>query len=199
VSIGPTIKIAHITFPTNAWSVGVGYSTTFTVSNVVPADAPVIYQSANPAIAAVSGSGTSVSITGVSNGTTQVRAYAGSSGPCATKNVDVVSVTMTPSELNLCVSQSGTIEMNIVPSGAAVEVSSGNTTIATVARNGNTLTVSAIGPGSTFVVATVNGSIVALADIHCIRVTFPTNDFYVAVSNVNYLTADVNRSISHVA
>lgn len=162
-SFGPVIKVVRVTFPTNAWYVGVGQTTSF-ATYVLPSDAPVSYTSKEPGIASASGNGTNVSVTGITPGTTKVVSVAGGQG-CSDKTVEVIQVTMFPSELNLCVGQVGTITTFVSPANAPVTFVSDSTNDLSVTRSGNVLSVVRLTTGSTFVRAQIDGTTIASAQV----------------------------------
>lgn len=174
VYIGPTIKIARISFSTNDWYVKSGGSSTFGLS-VLPSDASINCTSANPAIATATISGTNVTVTGVAPGTTQIFAQAGTNQSCAVKSVTVVRVQFSTNSVALCSGNSISVGVIIEPPGAPVSFKAGNSNIASVSVIGTNATITAKTVGSTAVSAKIGSLELDFLTAWVIYVGFPTN------------------------
>ncbi len=176
IYIGPAIKIARITTPTNAWYVKAGGNATFGIG-ILPGDASATCTSANPAIATASLSGTNVTVTGVAPGTTQVLLGVGTNAACAMKNVTVVRVQFSTNTAVVCSSNSVTVGFLVEPPGVPVSFVVANSNIVNISVSGTNLTVMGKSAGSTVVSAKIEplelGSLTAWAVV----VEFPTNAF----------------------
>ena len=177
IYLGPAIKIARVNFSTNDWYVKSGGSSIFGIT-VLPSDASITCTSANPAIATVSVSGTNVTVTGVSPGTTQIFAQAGTNQPCAVKEVTVVSVKFSTNSMVLCNGNSLSLTASIQPPATPVTFSTENPSIVTLGIAGTNLTVTALAVGTTLVTAKVGGTILDSLVVWSITVTFPTNSVF---------------------
>jgi hypothetical protein len=189
VTFGPTVKIVRVGFPGDAWYVPVGGSATFGVT-LAPADAPVTYASANPVVATVTGSGTNVTVTGVGPGTTQVRALAGGA-VCAMKDVTVVRAIFMPDPLDVCQGQNAPFTLMVEPPGVSMTVTIANSNVASLAGG----TVFGVAAGVTVLEARLNGVLYDAAAVCCYRVTFLTNEFFVAEGHVNTLAVEVEPNV----
>ena len=179
IAFGPVIQTVRVSFPTNAWYVAEGTASYFGATVTPAENADVVsYESANSGVALVSGAGTNLAAIGLTNGTTQVLAKVGGQ-TCASKDLNVVGVRLAPSELDLCAGQSGSFTATITPPSAPVTFSISDPSIASLTQNGNTLTVTSLVAGTTFVVSWLNGAFVSVASLRGLAMIFPTNEFYV--------------------
>jgi len=176
-SFGPVIKVVRVTFPAGAWYVGEGKSESFVVQ-VQPPDAPVTFTTKEAGIATATGSGSNVTVTGVSTGTTRVIAVVGGVG-CVDKDLTVARVTFSPTPLYICVGKSDQSTATVTPSNTPVTYVVDDPSVASLGVSGNTLTVTCLAYGETFIHAKISNSVLASLPVYGVRVDFDTNAFVV--------------------
>jgi uncharacterized protein YjdB len=136
----PPVEVSSITLNTTELTLNRGANQQLTASILPEAakDTPVTWSSSKPEVATVSESGL---VTAVAKGSAVITATAGGkSATCAvTVSVDLDSITLNPSEMNLVVGNTGTIGVTFDPVDADnqnVHFASSNTAIAEVSESG---------------------------------------------------------------
>jgi len=136
----PPVEVSSITLNTTELTLNRGAVQQLTAS-ILPEEAkdtPVTWSSSKPEVATVSESGL---VTAVAKGSAVITATAGGkSATCAvTVSIDLDSITLNPSEMNLVVGNTGTIGVTFDPVDADnqnVHFTSSNTAIAEVSESG---------------------------------------------------------------
>jgi len=192
-SVPVNVSTLSVTFNPNPIYVPLGGSTTVQVT-VTPswASSLVSYSTANMSIASATGSGSSVTVQGMSAGSTQLNAN-GPSGVAGSATVDVVTVTFDPNPSFVGVGQSETVTANVSFTGAASQVtfSTADSTIATVSGSAPSLTVTGVAAGTTSLIAQMNGTTIGTGTINVVSVQFSPNPAQVRVKHSSAVNAMV--------
>ena len=151
--IGPTLQIVLVTFPAEAWYVGVGKSITNAVT-IIPANASVAFDTVSSSIATASAVAGGVSVSGIGPGTTQIRAKVSSGAVCSTKDVTAVRVTFSTNKVILCTIHNRTVQAAVDPPDSPV-VFTQSTAALQLSVQGTNVTVTP----QTNVVATVTANV----------------------------------------
>ena len=160
-------SVQQLTVSPGTFTVQVGQTAQFAAAVVVTGSASsgVTWALSNPAVATMTVSGNSVSVTGNSAGTTDVTAisqFDGAKRAVATLTVvpipgSVQSLSVTPASASVPVGQAVQLTASIRATGGAsraVSFSSGDTTIATVSWTDSVATVRGVAPGTARITVT---------------------------------------------
>ncbi len=191
VLIGPIIQIVRVTFPPEAWYVGVGNSRDFTAT-VLPANAAVIFDTASSAIATATPITGGLRVTGVGPGTTQVRAKVGGGAACATKDVTAVRVKFATNMVALCNGNSATVGVAIDPPGSPVSFAPSSASLLQVAVQGTNVTITSLNNGSGLVNASVGNVITDWLVAWSLTVRFPASEWFVPLGGSQFFTVLVD-------
>jgi len=206
-----TVPVTGVTLNKSTMTLAVNGTETLTAT-VVPSNATnkrVNWQSSNPAVAAVTNSGTVTTVTGVAAGTATITVTTVDGSKTANcvvtvgnPTVPVTNVTLNKDTMTLAVNGTETLVATVVPSTAtnkAVTWSSSNQSVATVSGSGLTATATAVAVGTaTITVTTVDGGKTASCTVTVSNTTVPVtgvalnkNTMTLAVNGTETLTATV--------
>lgn len=161
--------VASVTVTLDASAIQVGGQTTARAvarnSAGQTLNVPFSWTSTNTSVASVSGSGSAVSVSGLSGGTSSIRATAQTVMGSATINVATntvpAQVTLSPTSASLSVGGTQTFQATVrnssgvVLSGATVSWGTSNASVASIpSGTGTSKTVTAVAPGSATITAT---------------------------------------------
>ena len=191
--IGPAIQIVTVTFPTNDWYVGVGKSLTNSVI-IVPANAPVTFDTVSNSIAAAEAVAGGAKLTGVAPGTTQVRAIVGGASICSQKTCTVARVWFTPSERVVCPGETATFTLNTVPTGLPVTVQAIFPYGLTYSLSGGTVTATRTNAGKTQFCALLGSTVFDCASFYAAIVSFPVSNLNAAIGTTNSTRVHIDPS-----
>jgi hypothetical protein len=191
-----SVTVVSVAFSADPVNVAVGGTATLTAT-VTPPDAAsyVSFSTADGSIATVSGNASSLALTGVGGGQTQLQAMV-NGAVCATATVNsaTVTVTFSPDPIYVGVSGLMTMTATVTPPDAATSVSfsTGDATIATVTGDPTNLLVLGLSSGQTQLQATVNGNICGSTTVNVVSVTYSPDPLAVGVGNTVSLSVTVN-------
>ena len=171
-----TVTVVDVQIP-GPLVVGTAGTNTF-AATISPAGLAVTFATENATVATASGSGSSVTLTGVSEGQTHLWAFInGNKLPCFEAGIivsNVPSVSFSASELTLCVSNTVSLVATVVPATNTLTYDCADTNIASVAVSASTnLTITGLAPGTTQVRARLGTLVLGTATLTVVQVVLP--------------------------
>lgn len=162
------IHVTGIELDKTQESIYTGYSTTLTatISPSNATDKSIVWTSSEPTVATIEGTGSTITINGIADGSSIITATTSDGGYIATFGITVATarvtgVSVTPTSAQLGINKSITVKATVLPAEAinnTITWSTNANTIAKVTPSSDTLsaTITGVGAGSATITATTN-------------------------------------------